>query len=219
MRTSGHGAGDDALPGFETLFQDAVAAVRQKVLVDSRISSARLEAEQHAAHGLSWLATYVTALRELKAYGERLEAEGRYGAVEDYALRIGAGAQTQGPRGGGGAPRAVHATADHASINRDDGKGERIVEGARAGEHRSAYRAAADGALRDEGELRLLHRLATALGNVERIGQPRVARKFCGRERSRILGPGRVVARALHLHSRSRHRGAGSHEEARGIQS
>ncbi len=80
-----------ALPGFETLFQDAVAAVRQKVLVDSRISSARLEAEQHAAHGLSWLATYVTALRELKAYGERLEAEGRYGAVEDYALRIGAG--------------------------------------------------------------------------------------------------------------------------------
>ncbi|WP_306225702.1 acyl-CoA dehydrogenase family protein [Bosea beijingensis] len=80
-----------ALPGFETLFKDAVAAVRQKVLVDGRISSARLEAEQHAAHGLSWLATYVTALRELKAYGERLEAEGRYGAVEDYALRIGAG--------------------------------------------------------------------------------------------------------------------------------
>jgi len=80
-----------ALPGFETLFREAVAAVRQKVLVDGRISSARLEAEQHAAHGLSWLATYVTALRELKAYGERLEAEGRYGAVEDYALRIGAG--------------------------------------------------------------------------------------------------------------------------------
>ncbi|WP_293796252.1 acyl-CoA dehydrogenase family protein [uncultured Bosea sp.] len=80
-----------ALPGFETLFQEAVAAVRQRVLVDGRISSARLEAEQHAAHGLSWLATYVTALRELKAYGERLEAEGRYGAVEDYALRIGAG--------------------------------------------------------------------------------------------------------------------------------
>ncbi|QEL22669.1 acyl-CoA dehydrogenase [Bosea sp. F3-2] len=80
-----------ALPGFEALFEDAVAAVRQKVLVDGRISSARLEAEQHAAHGLSWLATYVTALRELKAYGERLQAEGRYGAVEDYALRIGAG--------------------------------------------------------------------------------------------------------------------------------
>ena len=80
-----------ALPGLETLFKEAVAAVRQKVLVDGRISSARLEAEQHAAHGLSWLATYVAALRELAAYGERLRAEDRYGAVEDYALRIGAG--------------------------------------------------------------------------------------------------------------------------------
>ena len=80
-----------ALPGFETLLEQAVAAVRQKVLVDGRISSARLEQEQHAAHGLSWLATYVMALRELRAYGERLQAEDRYGAIEDYAIRIGAG--------------------------------------------------------------------------------------------------------------------------------
>lgn len=80
-----------ALPGFEALLEEAVAAVRQKVLVDGRISSAKLEQEQHAAHGLSWLATYVMALRELKAYGERLQAEDRYGAIEDYAIRIGAG--------------------------------------------------------------------------------------------------------------------------------
>ncbi|MFC5423336.1 acyl-CoA dehydrogenase family protein [Bosea eneae] len=80
-----------ALPGFEALLEEAVAAVRQKVLLDGRISSAKLEQEQHAAHGLSWLATYVMALRELKAYGERLQAEDRYGAIEDYAIRIGAG--------------------------------------------------------------------------------------------------------------------------------
>jgi (2S)-methylsuccinyl-CoA dehydrogenase len=80
-----------ALPGFETLLDEAVAAVRQKVLVDGKISSAKLEAEQHAAHGLSWLATYVMALREMKAYGERLQAEDRYGATEDCALRVGAG--------------------------------------------------------------------------------------------------------------------------------
>ncbi|MBN9456468.1 MAG: acyl-CoA/acyl-ACP dehydrogenase [Bosea sp.] len=80
-----------ALPGFETLLEAAVAAVRRRVEVEGRVSSARLEAEQHAAHGLSWLATYVTALRELKAYGERLQEEGRYGAVEDCAIRIGAG--------------------------------------------------------------------------------------------------------------------------------
>ncbi|CAN7273968.1 acyl-CoA dehydrogenase family protein [Bosea sp. LjRoot90] len=80
-----------ALPGFEALLEEAVAAVRQKVLVEGRISSAKLEQEQHAAHGLSWLATYVMALRELKAYGERLQSEDRYGAIEDYAIRIGAG--------------------------------------------------------------------------------------------------------------------------------
>jgi (2S)-methylsuccinyl-CoA dehydrogenase len=80
-----------ALPAFEALLAEATAAVRAKVLDGGRVSSARLEAEQHAAHGLAWLATYVTALRELSAYGERLEAEGRYGAVEDAALRIGAG--------------------------------------------------------------------------------------------------------------------------------
>jgi (2S)-methylsuccinyl-CoA dehydrogenase len=81
----------EALPGFETLLQQAIAAVRDKVMVEGKISSARLEAEQHAAHGLAWLATYVMALRELKAYGERLAAEDRYGAIEDYAIRIGAG--------------------------------------------------------------------------------------------------------------------------------
>ncbi|KUL94400.1 acyl-CoA dehydrogenase [Bosea sp. WAO] len=80
-----------ALPGFETLLEQAVAAVRQKVVVEGRVSAVKLEQEQHAAHGLSWLATYVMALRELKAYGERLQAEDRYGAIEDYAIRIGAG--------------------------------------------------------------------------------------------------------------------------------
>lgn len=80
-----------ALPGFETLLEQAVAAVRAKVIVDGKVSAAKLEAEQHAAHGLSWLATYVMALRELKAYGERLQAEDRYGAVEDCAIRVGAG--------------------------------------------------------------------------------------------------------------------------------
>ncbi|MFC5507407.1 MULTISPECIES: acyl-CoA dehydrogenase family protein [Hyphomicrobiales] len=80
-----------ALPGFETLLQNAVAAVRAAVTVEGKISSARLEAQQHAAHGLAWLATYVMALRELKAYGERLASENRYGAIEDYSIRIGAG--------------------------------------------------------------------------------------------------------------------------------
>lgn len=89
--TTAVGLIDASLPGFETLLEQATASVRQMVLVDGKISTSRLEAEQHAAHGLAWLATYVMALRELKAYGERLQAEDRYGAIEDYAIRIGAG--------------------------------------------------------------------------------------------------------------------------------
>ncbi len=80
-----------ALPGFELLLEEAVACLRRKLIADGKVASSRLDAEQHAAHGLAWLATYVVALRELKAYGERLRSEERYGAVEDVALRIGAG--------------------------------------------------------------------------------------------------------------------------------
>lgn len=91
MPTSAVALIEAALPGFETLLQEAIAAVREKVTAEGKISSALLEEQQHAAHGLAWLATYVMALRELKAYGERLAMEDRYGAIEDYAIRIGAG--------------------------------------------------------------------------------------------------------------------------------
>ena len=76
-----------ALPAFETLLDEARAAIRQKVVVDGKVSGARLDAEQHAAHGLSWLATYVAALRELKAYGERLNAEQRFGDLRHLLVR------------------------------------------------------------------------------------------------------------------------------------
>ena len=80
-----------AVPTLESLLTDAIACVRQRVTANGRVSSSKLEAEQHAAHGLSWLATYVVALRELHAYGTRLQDEDRYGAIEDCAVRIGAG--------------------------------------------------------------------------------------------------------------------------------
>jgi (2S)-methylsuccinyl-CoA dehydrogenase len=80
-----------ALPGLETLLAGVTAAIRATVTEGGRISAKKLDAEQHAAHGLSWLATYVAAVRQLAAYGERLKAEGRYGEIEDLLIRIGAG--------------------------------------------------------------------------------------------------------------------------------
>jgi (2S)-methylsuccinyl-CoA dehydrogenase len=73
------------------LVAEARRRVRAKVAVDGRISAERLEAEQHAAHGLAWLATYAEAIRESADYAARLAREGRFGETEELLVRIGIG--------------------------------------------------------------------------------------------------------------------------------
>ncbi|MHB2168378.1 acyl-CoA dehydrogenase family protein [Alsobacter sp. R-9] len=85
------GLAEDAGAALNALLGDAVAAVRKTVLQDGRISAALVEQEQHACHGLAWLATYAEAVRELGAYGRRLAAEGRLGETEELLIAIGAG--------------------------------------------------------------------------------------------------------------------------------
>lgn len=78
---------------------EAVASLtriaRERVLAlvteNGKLSAARLEAQQHAAHGLAWLATYAEALRELADYGQRMRTEGRFGETERLLTLIGAG--------------------------------------------------------------------------------------------------------------------------------
>lgn len=78
-----------ALQSLEALLGIARKNVKRRVLKDGRIASALMEQEQRATHGLAWLATYVEALKQLNAYGERLETEGSFGEVESLILRIG----------------------------------------------------------------------------------------------------------------------------------
>jgi (2S)-methylsuccinyl-CoA dehydrogenase len=73
------------------LVAEATRRVRARVTHDGRVSSERLEAEQHAAHGLAWLATYGEAVRELSAYVERMRGEGRFGETEELLVRIALG--------------------------------------------------------------------------------------------------------------------------------
>ncbi len=80
-----------AFSAVEELYAEARRLVRAKVSSDGKISSALFEAAQHEAHGLAWLATYVESIREMIAYAERLQAEGRYGETEDLLTRIGIG--------------------------------------------------------------------------------------------------------------------------------
>ena len=69
----------------------ATHTVRSRVTLDGALSSALLEQEQRAAHGLAWLATYSEAIRELAAYGQRLESQGRLGETECLLISIGTG--------------------------------------------------------------------------------------------------------------------------------
>ncbi|WP_439575129.1 acyl-CoA dehydrogenase family protein [Phreatobacter sp.] len=80
-----------AVVAADAILADAVASVRMLVTENGRISSAALEREQRAAHGLSWLATYVESVRQLASYAERLGAQGKFGEIEDLIVRIGLG--------------------------------------------------------------------------------------------------------------------------------
>ena len=68
----------------------AVEAVAAKVSISGKIDSEALEREQHAAHGLAWIATYVEALNQLADYSQRLDGEGRFGEMERLLAQIGA---------------------------------------------------------------------------------------------------------------------------------
>ncbi len=78
----------DALPPAETVLATATDRVRALVSSDSRVSGALLEANQTAAHGLAWLATYVQSLTQMQAWAERLEADGKFGETEQLIHQI-----------------------------------------------------------------------------------------------------------------------------------
>ena len=79
----------DALGAVEALYNEALSSVRARVTRDGKLSNELIEADQHAAHGLAWFATYVQSLRELISYAERLQAEGAYGETEELLNQIG----------------------------------------------------------------------------------------------------------------------------------
>jgi len=67
----------------------AVAGVAAKVVSGGKIDAAALEREQHAAHGLAWLATYVEAILQIGSYARRMQEDGRFGEMEALLAQIG----------------------------------------------------------------------------------------------------------------------------------
>src|SRR5579859_1128878 len=67
----------------EALLDDARRAVAERVSVGGRPIAAAFDREQHATHGLAWLATYVEAIRQLAAYAQRLVEADALGETEE----------------------------------------------------------------------------------------------------------------------------------------
>jgi (2S)-methylsuccinyl-CoA dehydrogenase len=82
------GLSAQALPEVEALFIRAREALRGMVTVNGKVSGAALEENQFAAHALAWLGTYTEALRQMQAWAERLQSEGKFGAMESLILQI-----------------------------------------------------------------------------------------------------------------------------------
>ncbi|MCV6603105.1 MAG: acyl-CoA/acyl-ACP dehydrogenase [Cohaesibacter sp.] len=77
-----------AVKTSESLLDAIVAAVREKVVSEGKISSAKIEAEQRATHGLAWFATYVESLKEMQGYASTMSEQGRFGEMESLITRI-----------------------------------------------------------------------------------------------------------------------------------
>ena len=89
-----------AVAPAEALLDQAKSAARDAVTADGRISGALLEEHQAAAHGLSWLATYVESLRQMQNWAERLQADGKFGEIEQLIHQIAFGEYLAQLRGG-----------------------------------------------------------------------------------------------------------------------
>ena len=81
----------DARFAVQGLMDCALDAMRDRVSENGKPGAEKIEAEQHAVHGLAWLATYVEAIKEMASYARRMREEGRFGEPEQLLTRIGLG--------------------------------------------------------------------------------------------------------------------------------
>ena len=82
------GAMKDAVTSVEAFGEDAKSAMKDKLAPSGKPDRKALDLHQHAAHGLSWVITYVETLREVSHWAERLETEGKFGEIEQLLSQI-----------------------------------------------------------------------------------------------------------------------------------
>src|SRR5215467_12679681 len=111
QRRSDEAQSSELIPDLLTVCQQALAAaeayeaqarssVLRLVAPRGNLDPVLLDREQRAAHGLAWLATYVTALRETLLWAKRLAAAGRLGEIESLICQAAFGEYLAQLKGG-----------------------------------------------------------------------------------------------------------------------
>jgi (2S)-methylsuccinyl-CoA dehydrogenase len=72
----------------EAYFLDLRKSVATVVAPGGKVDRKKIDEEQRATHGLAWVLTYVETLKETANWAERINAEGRFGEIEQLLTQI-----------------------------------------------------------------------------------------------------------------------------------
>ena len=79
---------EEAQITVNSYYNAALDQVRKLVIVDGTISKENLVKEQHASHGLAWIATYRATLKELINWSIKLESNKDFQEMEKLILQF-----------------------------------------------------------------------------------------------------------------------------------
>jgi (2S)-methylsuccinyl-CoA dehydrogenase len=77
-----------AVQDAKAVLAQCLAALRSHCAPSGKPDAALLEMHQTAAHGTAWVATYTEALRQMQAWAEALNANGKFGEMETLIHQI-----------------------------------------------------------------------------------------------------------------------------------
>ena len=72
----------------QALAGELQATVAARASREGRLDRAALDAGQHGAHGLAWVAAYAETLRQTAAWARALDAAGRFGEAEALPAQL-----------------------------------------------------------------------------------------------------------------------------------
>ena len=72
----------------ESYFRDLRAMVAERVAPAGKVDRRLIDVEQRSTHGLAWVLTYVETLKETANWADRINADGKFGEMEQLLSQI-----------------------------------------------------------------------------------------------------------------------------------